>query len=193
MRLSTPIVILFALAGLGSAPPTGAQERATGEGWRISAGGGVGASLYRGDDGEVDSPAGVARLSIDRSFGPGFRLGLEWMGSWMEGSFNGESRHHVGVVVSMDPGQGPVIGRLGLGLGTATVVDVEGPPSDGVGDVSVGIGDTGGLGAVVGAEVHLPLTGGLRIVPGLDVLLQRSGGHAFATGMLTARLLLGAG
>lgn len=156
------------------------------------AGGGAGLTLDRGDDGETESAVGVARLSLDRGFSPSLRLGLEWLGSWMEGSFGGESRHHVGVIALVHQWDAPVVARLGVGLGTATVVEVDGPtPGGPAGDADIGIGDTGGVGGVVGVEVQMPLVRGLHLVPAADLMIQRAGGYGYVTGMLTGRLLLG--
>ncbi|HZD04520.1 MAG TPA: hypothetical protein VE173_06370 [Longimicrobiales bacterium] len=163
--------------------------------WWLSAGGGTGWSLHRGDDGRAKSAAGVARVSLERTLGPDVRLGAEWLGSWMVGSIHGESRHHVGVVASVRRWEAPIVARLGLGLGTATVVEIDAPPPGPgpAGDVVVAVGDQGGLGGLLGAEVHVPFGARLRLVSSADVMIQRSAGHLFVTGLLTGRVLLGLG
>lgn len=192
-RTLRPLTMPLLAGALLSGTPAAAQTRAAS--WWISAGGGAGWSLHRGDDGDAKSAAGVARVSVEHALAPGLRLGLEWLGSWMEGSFHGESRHHVGVVASVHREDTPLVARVGFGVGTATVVEIEGPPpGDGpAGDAVVGVGGYGGLGAVLGAELHLPLGAGLRLVPSADVMLQRAAGHVFVTGLVTGRLLLGLG
>ncbi|MEX2530591.1 MAG: hypothetical protein WD960_07450 [Gemmatimonadota bacterium] len=161
-------------------------------GWRLSGGGGVGTTLHRGDDAGWGALAGTARVGLERSFHQDRTLAFEWIGVWLAGDWGPESRHHVGVTGILARGSWPVRGRLGLGVGMATVIDTDGPGSgDPPGDLLVGIGTYGSVDALVGVELRARTGGSVAIVPAADLLVQRAGGATVVTGLLTARIRIG--
>ncbi len=176
IRRTLPFIVVLALL----AGPAAAQAP---DGWRLSLGAGP-AVLVSGHDQSVEgqTTTGV-RVALDRGLMPRLAVGAEWLATWPMSTYVNENRHHVGLTATVFPFGSGLAFHTGLGLGTATIVTVDGPPRDGVGDVDIGIGDNMGPGGTAGLSWDLYMGGGITLTPTVHGLVQQIQGftltHAF--------------
>lgn len=123
-------------------------------------------------------------------------LGFEWLGAWIGGKLGDDARHHVGGYALLRPaGRGPFV-RLGLGLGLATVIDVDLPPADGPpGDGLVVVGEEVTGDVLAGAGWELALGGLWTVSAAGELWAQRASDRTLRSAVLSvgARRRLGGG
>lgn len=181
-------LFLLLLAAAGGSSPAAAQETVD---WRLTAGMGGGLGLSGHDLSDAAEPALVFRASLDRRVGGSVRVGMEWIGAWLDGAPGGDSRQALLVTASARPGEGPLTVRAGAGLGVATVADVDGPPPGPIpGDAVVSVGTEGGVAFAAGLGWKLPLTRRLVLTPAADLLVHRTRGRTLSLLAASARLSL---
>lgn len=157
------------------------------EGWYAAAGGGISFGTSADDRTTTEGPGAGAQLLIGRErTGHGF--GALVQATWLGGRYD-EKRHLLAGVLTLRPAGLPVILLGGIGVGIATIIEVDGPPSPpAVGDALVSIGDQGAIGLVVGAALDIPVTSGIGIEPTFDLIVHHADGRNLGTGLLGARL-----
>jgi len=107
----------------------------------------------------------------------GTALGVEWTRIRLDSSVGPLSRQTLALIFLRPRGpEGDTHLKLGLGLGRATRVEVDGPPPGGGGDRLVTIGDEGGVGATAGVSFRVPVRNWAQLNPGVDLHVQRLDG-----------------
>lgn len=174
------------------ASPASGQENPFRSQWRAQIGAGPGFHVACKEC-EAD-PFGLGlSAGIERRLGSRHRLVLSWMGVWLDGDMGKLSRHSLSIdLILVGSSAGTPFLRLGVGPTLSTEVSVDGPPDPpGVGDVLIGIGDTGGLGVTAGTGFDYALTSRLSLVPELRFTLQRVNGEVIGAGVFLVSLGLG--
>jgi hypothetical protein len=137
--------------------PGVAESQAADFGWRASGGAGYGTVSSAGPNQEEGQTPAVYRVGVERSVGHRFAVGLEWTGTWYDGRFGRERRLALTATGATYLLDGLHV-RAGVGPGVVSWVTVDGPPTDGPGDVVIGFSEGDPSVAVTaGVGYDLPL------------------------------------
>ena len=193
---SAPTAAALLLVALTAAPLAGQTggrhlDPAGTDGWMVGLGGGLllDAASTEGREGTL----GVgAHLSVSHRVGSTLNVGLQWNAGWVEGAFTTHARHQLTLLLDAPLGEGPVRLRAGPGVGSVTVVRVDGGPfgPGRAGDLDVGIGDEGAWGGLVGLEARFDGPGSADLAAFGDLLYQRAAGFDVVTLLVGGRLVL---
>jgi hypothetical protein len=178
-----PFLLVFPGQAVGQEPLPGP--------WVAAA---VGGGFRLDDPGQilVDRFGIAGHLRGGYTLGGGTALGVEWGRIRLDSSVGALNRETLAVVFLRPRGpDGDTHLKLGLGLGRATRVEVEGPPPGGVGDRVVTIGDEGGLGATAGISFRVPVRDWAQLNPGVDLHVQRLDGLTVTSLVTSVGLVVG--
>lgn len=154
----------------------------------------VGGGFRLDDPGQilVDRFGIAGHLRAGYTLGGGTALGVEWGRIRLDSSVGALNRETLALVFLRPRGpDGDTHLKLGLGLGRATRVEVEGPPPGGGGDRVVTIGDEGGLGATAGISFRVPVRNWAQLNPGVDLHVQRLDGLTVTSLVTSVGLVVG--
>lgn len=178
-RVLTPVLGLL----LMGSEALGAQSEARGPYQEWSAGVGAAFGLACPDCQTPEEGVAVA-VGFDRGRATGWRFGAAFGAAWMASDFSRQSRYELEATLArLGGGEGGPWIRLGTGPTLATVITRDGPPDPpGVGDLSVGIGDTMGWGASLAVGMRWPIGRGRSLAPEVRIHGQRVEGRWVTTG-----------
>lgn len=176
-------------------PATSSAQQRTGPWLGIGVGGTT--RLHEADYSLVErvGPTGWVRGGL--ALESGHLVGVEWTRGWYSSPLTRVNRQSVLAVLHWPTGDdGEAHWRGGVGVGTGTVVRIEGGEGDPPGDRVVSIGEEGGVAASVGFSWRVPVRGrgaALAFSPGLELQVQRVAGETQAGITASVGLLAGRG